>query len=875
MQAMWGIHNDVFGRELIDGGFISIGWDDIPSLNRLGPDRGRLKELLAERYPDATEGAIRNWAGVLFRFAFEMREGDLVVAPHKPDSTLSFGVVAGPYEYHAGTPSHPHRRRMTWLKTGVARTHFSPAALYEIGSALTLFQVSTHDIEFREFVDASPEDEDLFEGDDDSRDQDESVRPDLAARAALTVLQEHGGPVPRSDVMRRVGERLDGQFTDYESASSSDGKPMPRWQRRLAWTSTAMKGAGWIDKTPEGWLITDDGRAALASHPDGQGLTRAASRAYQDDLYSRRPSSRRQHYAEALEAALAQLPMGTWTSYTELALAVGTNAQTVGTFVSQASHPAGHRVIGHDGRPRDGFSWPDTSRTESQRDWLNMEGVRFDSSGRADEAQRVRAGDFRAYLEEHGLITPPSQRAWLVKGSSVDGQDLVPAWLEQGYVSLRASKLRAVEAGIGRDELKAVVDRDYSQSSYAAKATMVEELHAFLTRMQVDDLVATTTRHGRLHLGVVTGEARSSSDPGAHLKRDIEWDPGEGVESVTLPGPLKARLNVQYQVVELSQQYDILAKIRVADVRQEPGSAIVEALSPSLTLPDATAELAASLHVDRPWLQECIDLLRDRPQLIFYGPPGTGKTYLATALAEYLAGDNVRLVQFHPSYSYEDFFEGYRPDAGGGFALKPGPMRKTVDAARENPSTPYFLVIDEINRGNLAKIFGELYFLLEYRDRNVDLLYATDDDVGFALPDNVFIIGTMNTADRSIALVDAAMRRRFAFLPLHPDQPPSRDVLRRWLASRHRGSEVADLMDALNARIDDPDFKIGPSYFMREAVHAEGGLERTWRTAILPLLEEFHYGDGTDVAATYGLTAIRRRLHSDRPTADARTPDAD
>ena len=202
-----------------------------------------------------------------------------------------------------------------------------------------------------------------------------------------------------------------------------------------------------------------------------------------------------------------------------------------------------------------------------------------------------------------------------------------------------------------------------------------------------------------------------------------------------------------------------------------------------LTLPDATDELASQLNVDRAWLQECIDLLRDRPQLIFYGPPGTGKTYIAQHLAAHLAGDNVRLVQFHPAYSYEDFFEGYRPLEEGGFKLKPGPLRKTVDAARESPSTPYFLIIDEINRGNLAKIFGELYFLLEYRSQNVDLLYATDDDIGFTLPENVFVIGTMNTADRSIALVDAAMRRRFAFVPLHPSEPPTSGVLRRWLAA--------------------------------------------------------------------------------------------
>ncbi|NLH71296.1 MAG: AAA family ATPase, partial [Brooklawnia sp.] len=143
--------------------------------------------------------------------------------------------------------------------------------------------------------------------------------------------------------------------------------------------------------------------------------------------------------------------------------------------------------------------------------------------------------------------------------------------------------------------------------------------------------------------------------------------------------------------------------------------------------------------------------------------------------------------------------------------------------------------------------------------------------IGFTLPKNVYLIGTMNTADRSIALVDAAMRRRFAFVSLHPSQPPTQEVLRRWLAASERDGAVADLLDELNRLIEDPDFKIGPSYFMRAAVYEPGGLERTWRTAILPLLEEHHYGDGVDVGARYGLSTIRTRVEG-RAQAQTGTP---
>ena len=143
----------------------------------------------------------------------------------------------------------------------------------------------------------------------------------------------------------------------------------------------------------------------------------------------------------------------------------------------------------------------------------------------------------------------------------------------------------------------------------------------------------------------------------------------------------------------------------------------------------------------------------------------------------------MKLVQFHPAYTYEDFFEGYRPAparprARSASSCRPGRSASSSNRAREHPDQAFVLIIDEINRANLAKVFGELYFLLEYRDQAVDLLYSADDE-GFTLPTNLFVIGTMNTADRSIALVDAAMRRRFAFVELDPDTEPTQVAARR------------------------------------------------------------------------------------------------
>ena len=153
-------------------------------------------------------------------------------------------------------------------------------------------------------------------------------------------------------------------------------------------------------------------------------------------------------------------------------------------------------------------------------------------------------------------------------------------------------------------------------------------------------------------------------------------------------------------------------------------------------------------------LQKIIAGLQDKRQAIFQGPPGTGKTYVARRIAKHCRdqGGDFRIVQFHPSYSYEDFVEGFRPTLtpGGqaGFKLTPGPLRLIADEAAANPDATFILVIDEINRGNVAKVLGELYFLLEYRGDTVNLQYSNEP---FTLPANLWFIGTMNTTDRSIA----------------------------------------------------------------------------------------------------------------------------
>jgi len=299
---------------------------------------------------------------------------------------------------------------------------------------------------------------------------------------------------------------------------------------------------------------------------------------------------------------------------------------------------------------------------------------------------------------------------------------------------------------------------------------------------------------------------------------------------------------------------------------------------------DPLAQLADELLVKQEDLEELVGLLEDKRQIILYGPPGTGKTYLAQRLAAVLAPDENRrmIVQFHPSTSYEDFFEGYRPRLGAdgslAYELREGPLRLLAERAAASPTAArHVLLIDEINRANLPKVFGELLFLLEYRDQEVRTTYRPDEP--FELPPNLWVIGTMNTADRSIALIDAALRRRFHFVPFFPNDGAMAGLLGRWL-DRHKTEMrwVADLVDFVNAELIDelggPHLQIGPSHFMKSGLD-DAMLRRIWDYNVFPYVEDQLFGEPAKIARfTLDQVRVRFRESTERLSADVATPAA-
>ena len=289
-------------------------------------------------------------------------------------------------------------------------------------------------------------------------------------------------------------------------------------------------------------------------------------------------------------------------------------------------------------------------------------------------------------------------------------------------------------------------------------------------------------------------------------------------------------------------------------------------------IPSRRAELTLEwLERETLWpadaLEEVIDSLTGgSPQIVLAGPPGTSKTWIAKRIARFVTRDEPlshRVVQFHPSYGYEEFMEGLRPVASGGgivFSRVDGVVLDMVKQIQDEQQL-HVLVMDEMNRANLPRVLGELMYLFEYRSDPVDLLYTKS----FELPPNLLFLGTMNTADRSIRSIDIALRRRFDVF----ECPPEVGILERFYRRPGRENEVSDLLDRfveMNSKLQallDRHHTIGHSFFMADRMTPQR-LETVWRRKIIPLLEKYFF-DQPDIVTDFRVDRFWQRVTSAHP----------
>ncbi len=455
-------------------------------------------------------------------------------------------------------------------------------------------------------------------------------------------------------------------------------------------------------------------------------------------------------------------------------------------------------------------------------------------------------------------------------GTTVDDVSEWDRMLAGGFAAVGWGAVGSLEElprdAAGREDLRARIERHHPSAAAGAVTKAANQVFRFLDTAQEGDVIVAMEGAEVRGVGKLVGAYRFVPDDGPlPHRRNVEWQTSrawklpeqEGLRTTFVP------IRKDANIVEIEARL-------LGPTQASSGVAAVRASSVRPRLQPLTGRLA---RVEA--------ILQRKRQVILYGPPGTGKTYLAAQAVEELAARGwyglpwadldeaqrselrregaTELCAFHPAYGYEDFLEGFRPTVTAGtvaFELRPGVFKRLCERAATKPSKPFFLIIDEINRGDIPRIFGELLTVLE-RDKRGKSITLPLSGTQFAVPENVYVIGTMNTADRSIALLDAALRRRFGFVELLPDTALLGSA---WVG----GLPLGAWLEELNMRIlrhagrDVRHLQVGHSYLMHGGVPVRdvAKFAEILRDDIVPLLEEYCYESADALEKILGSTIL-------------------